>query len=184
MAFARGRHVFMKPHYNIGKKVKGIYPRPGKSGITWYIEYKHKGIRYREAIGPSKRDAEAAYMARMTDIHNGKFFDKRTDSKITFDDFCDTYYSTHIRLKAEGTRERFLHTVKGLKKYFSGYLMTEITAKHIKQYQADRLEEKARNKETRISPSTVNREIAIIRNMFNMGIEWGSSVKIIGRFRI
>ena len=164
----------MKPQ--IGKKIKGVYPRPGKNGITWYIEYKYKGMRYREAIGPSKQDAEAAYMARMTDINNGKFFDKRIEKSITFSDFCDTYYNTHMRLKAPGTATRFLDAVKRLKRYFSGYLMTEITAKHIKQYQVKRLEELAHNKKTNVSPSTINREIAIIRNMFNMGIEWGDFV--------
>ena len=164
----------MKPQ--IGRKIKGVYPRSGKNGITWYIEYKYKGMRYREAIGPSKRDAEAAYMARMTDINNGKFFDKRIEKSITFSDFCDTYYNTHMRLKAPGTAARFLDAVKRLKRYFSGYLMTEITAKHIKQYQAKRLDELAHNKKTNVSPSTINREIAIIRNMFNMGIEWGDFI--------
>ena len=164
----------MKPQ--VGKKIKGVYPRSGKSGITWYIEYKYKGMRYREAIGPSKRDAEAAYMARMTDINNGKFFDKRIEKSITLNDFCDTYYNIHMRLKAPGTAARFLDAVKRLKRYFSGYLMTEITAKHIKQYQVKRLEELAHNKKTNVSPSTVNREIAIIRNMFNMGIEWGDFI--------
>lgn len=160
----------------IKKKIKGVYPRSGKRGVTWYIEYVYKGSRYREAIGPSKRDAEAAYMARMTDIHNGKFFDVRKEKDIIFDDFCDTYYNTHMRLKSQGTQDRFMLTVKTLKKYFSGYVMSEITSKHIKQYQATRLEQLAHGRKTKISPSTVNREVAVLRNMFNRGIEWGDFV--------
>jgi len=151
----------------------GVYKR----GDSWWILYYVNGERKREPGGHSKREAEAKLGKVKGEIFEGKYFDKRRiDKKITFSEFCDTYYNTHMRLKASGTAERFLHTVKRLKQYFSGYLMSEITAKHIKQYQAKRLEEAAHNKKTNISPSTVNREIAIIRNMFNMGIEWGDFV--------
>lgn len=150
----------------------GVYRR----GDSWWILYYLDGMRKRRPGGHSKKEAEALLGKVKKEIFEGKYFEKRIDAKITFADFCDTYYNTHMQLKAPGTKDRYLQTVKGLKKYFSNYLMAEITSKHIKQYQIKRLEETARGKKTKISPSTVNREVAVLRNMFNMGIQWGDFV--------
>jgi integrase len=54
--------------------------------------------------------------------------------------------------------------------------MDEITAKLVAEYRTARLSEKAKSKLTNVSPSTVNREIELLRSMFNRAVEWGDAL--------
>jgi integrase len=77
----------------------GLFKRPNKDGpATWCIQYFANGKRVREAIGPSKREAEIVLGKRKTAIREGKFFDVRKETNIAFGPLCDRYLKEHAAL--------------------------------------------------------------------------------------
>jgi hypothetical protein len=53
----------------------GLYRRFNKNGtITWSVQYFHDGVRHREAVGPSKREAELVLGKKQAAIREHKFF--------------------------------------------------------------------------------------------------------------
>jgi integrase len=55
--------------------------------------------------------------------------------------------------------------------------VAEITGQRIAQYEKDRVGEAAR-RERRLTPSTINRELAILRHMLRLAEEWGYLAKV------
>lgn len=144
---------------------------------TWEILYYYKGERRRETGGRSKREAEAKLAKRKAEIFEGKYFDIKNSKRVRFTTFCETFYNTHVRLKSANYIALYGYLTIPLKRFFSDYYMDDITTKHIAEYRAMRLSEKAKDKLTNVSPSTVNREIELLRSMFNRAVEWGDALK-------
>ena len=76
----------------------GLYKRRGKEGSTWCIQYFTHGKRIREAIGPSKRQAELVLAKRKAEIREGRFFDTRKESTLTLPALIDRYLTEYSSL--------------------------------------------------------------------------------------
>ena len=138
----------------------GIYKVKGKKKESWYIDLYVDGRRKRRAIG-SEKDAENALIATKADILRGEF---RFKSKIRKDlkDFSDEYLEYAKVNKRSWTRDEI--ALEHLKSFFKGKILSKISARDIEDYKQKRLE--------KVKPPTVNRELAILKHMFNLAIKW------------
>lgn len=139
-----------------------IYQR----GENWYIDFRFKGQRIRESIGPSRRDAEKVIAKRKTEIIENRFLDIRKDPEpVTFHDFAKEYLQWAKANKKSSTYSRDLYTVRVFDKEFEGKNIQDLTTWQIEKYKTKRKEN--------LNCATVNRELAILKHMFSKAIEWG-----------
>lgn len=126
----------------------------------YYIDFYADGRRTRKAIG-SKRDAENALTAVKADILRGEFRFKR-ETRKRFEDFAGEYLEYAKANKRSWARDEI--TLKHLKSFFKEKLLSKITPKDIEDYKRERLE--------KVKPPTINRELAILKFMFNLARRW------------
>ena len=126
----------------------------------WYIDYYFAGRRIRKKIG-SKRDAENALAAVKADILRGEFRFKR-EKKIHFENFAAEYLEYARANKRSWERDKII--LKRLGSFFEGRLFSKITPRDIESYKQERL--------TQVKPSTINRELALLKHMFNLAKKW------------
>jgi hypothetical protein len=65
----------------------GVYKR----GDVWYIDFYVGGKRMKEAVGPKKKEAEAALGKILGLIREGRYFDAKKIKPITFDDMATKF---------------------------------------------------------------------------------------------
>ena len=95
----------------------GLYKRRGKAGTTWCIQCFAHGKRVREAVGPSKRQAELVLAKRKADIREGRYF-APTEKPLAFSVLADRYLKEHASLhKRPRSYLRNVASAKVLKSY-------------------------------------------------------------------
>ena len=139
-------------------KRNGVYQR----GKVWWIDYSYHGKRIREPAGQNKTEAKNMLDVRKADILRGEFRIKKKTEKWTFQEMVDFY----LKEKAEKRSLRRDRTsLKHLIPEFEKYRIDQISSLDIEEYQTKRKKDRM--------PATVNRELALLRHMFNMAIKKG-----------
>src|SRR5262249_954005 len=151
-----------------GETHMGLYKRQTHAGMTWCIQYFANGRRVREAIGPSKRQAELVLAKRKADIREGRYFDTHKEKPLAFSVLADRYLKEHAAIHQKPrSYQRNVSSTKVLKSYFGDLLVKNITQAEIHSYTLARIEEgKAAN--------TVNAEIGHLGNLFT----WAMKMKL------
>ena len=150
-----------------------VRKRPGKKGVTYYLDYRLNGCRIVESLGRvTKRQAELIMAQRQREIAEGKFPIIKDYKKTSFFDICDEFLEWSRAHKRSYIRDEGL--VKNLKSYFGNIPLYQITRRRAEEYQAWRVNQRKRNGRP-ISPATVNREIAVLKRIINKAIEWGKA---------
>jgi integrase len=156
----------------------GVFQKSG----NWFIDYRlPNGKRRQEKIGTSKKLAETVLQKRKVAIAEGKFLDLVKNEKITFEAFAKEYLALHSRPHKKTWVTDEYH-FKDLERFFGGKYLFAITAQDIEHFKAERLKERIgkerigkekKGEEKFVSTSTVNRQLATLRNMFNKAVSWG-----------
>ncbi|MBI2485837.1 MAG: site-specific integrase [Deltaproteobacteria bacterium] len=145
--------------------VMGVYQK----GNRWYIDYYlPEGRRKREVVGHTKKVsktvAEKALKARIGEIVQGKFSLEKANKPALFDRLVERYLEyardNHRAYKRDVTIS------KVLLKFFNKILLGNITSWHVEKIKSHR---KGEGK----SLSTINRELTVLKRVFNLGIQWG-----------
>jgi len=124
-----------------------------KKGKNWYIDYYVNGRRKRECIGPSKKLAETVLHKRKIEIAEGKYLDNNRREKVKFEEMA--------RLFLEYSRVN----KKSWKRDCQNRYINEIDLLSVEKYKMQRLR--------KVSPATVNREVACLKSLLNKAVEWG-----------
>lgn len=140
-----------------------VYQR--EKGGNWYVDYTYQGRRFREMIGTSKKMAESVLAKRISEAVEGRHLDMAKDVRIQFDDFCELYRKNHIESN-QRTGNSHRNGLKKLKFFFGKKIFSDIKTMDIERYKQARLLEK-------VAPSTINRDLALLRSMCNRSVEWG-----------
>jgi len=139
-----------------------IYQR----GKNFYIDFRFKGKRIRECIGPSRKDAEKVIAKRKTEIIENKYLDIRKDPEpIKFHEFAKEYLEWGRVNHKPSSRVRELSNMRTLEVAFNNKNIHEITVWDIEKWKVKRKGE--------VKPSSVNRELATLKGMLNKAVEWG-----------
>jgi integrase len=137
-------------------------------GNRWYLDYYlPDGRRKREVVGHVNRVtrsiAEKALKVRIAEIVQGRFNIESTKKPIVFDHLMEKYLewakSHHRRA------DRDLAASKPLLSFFGGKQIGDLNLWLIEKYKAKRKDEGKK-------PETVNKELSILRRMFNLAVEW------------
>ena len=136
----------------------GIYRR----GDVWWIDYydkKHE--RMQESSHSSiKRDAEELLTLRKSEIFRGTY---KRPVKTIFGQFGERYMEYAKANKRSWLRDEQM--LKKLENFFgSERELSEISPAEVEGYKLSRRKE--------VSGSTVNRELALLKRMFNLAIDW------------
>ena len=133
---------------------------------NYFLDYYLGGRRVREWIGRNKRLAVTVMGKRRTEMAEGKHLGRRTVRRVTFRQYAEEYRKIYsVRKKSE---ERDRSSLKALMPVFGDLYLDAITAEMVHGYQTDRL---GAGK----MPATVNRELALLKTMFNRAIESGKA---------
>ncbi len=139
-----------------------MYSRNG----NWITEFYHQGIRYKKALGAgiSKTVAKEREAKFKQEVREGKHQQKAR--RIKFEVFADKYLD-HARInKRPQSARRNEVSIKQLMPFFKGQLIGSINPFQVEQYKKARRDGGA-------SPATVNRDVACLRNMMNIAVNWG-----------
>ncbi len=135
-----------------------------KRNKTYYIQYYSQGRRYREAIGTNHELARRVLAKRQGEIAEGKFLEIRRPA-VKFDRLCEIYLEWSRGNKKSWQSDQTI--INRLTKVFSGKKLGEITVLDVERYKALRIET--------VSPATTNREVALLKHMFNKAVTWNMS---------
>jgi len=135
-----------------------------KKGTNWYIDYYVQGRRKREKIGPSKAQARVVLQKRKVQIAEGKFLDVHRYEKIKFEDMARTYLEAYSRPNKKSSRRDSI-SIKHLVAFFANKYVHEMRALDVEKYKIQRLQ--------KVSPATVNRELACLKHIYTKAKEWG-----------
>jgi len=143
-------------------KDRGLFKRRNK----WCIQYFYNGKRYRETVGESKTEAREALAARKTQIKEGKFFDMKKRAKyITWEELVDRFKEFAKNSVKPKTFRGYLDNIANFTTYAKGKPINQITAWLVEKFKNDR-------KKHGLKPSTINRDLACLKRMFNMAMKW------------
>ena len=142
-----------------------VYKRPDRPADSfWWIEFRDESKRKRrERVGPSKRQAQDLLSQRLVEVRDRKYAPAKVAADTLFRDVALLY----IRDVAPGLMSRA--RVAGIARTWIDHLgpirLRELTPQVVQAYQAKRARER--------TPATVNREIAGLKRICNLAIEWG-----------
>lgn len=135
-----------------------------KNGNYWIDFYLKNGRRKREKIGPNWRLAQAVLAKRKVEVAENKYLDVKKEKKIKFRDFAVTFMENHSKPNKKSWRSSDEKYLRNLVPEFGEKYLYEIDSIMIEQYKAER-------KKT-VSAASVNREVALLKCMFNRAIDW------------
>jgi integrase len=157
-----------------------------KNGTVIYCidYYDPKGRRRMEHVGPDREKAERRYRTRLDQIEEGTWVDPRlqkrkekenaeTEEKrrILFKDFCwGKFNDWHISKLRRPTKPH-VH-MRILCAEFGEKHLDEIVAEDVARFQMKRLDTVSKRTGRRLSKTSVNADIRILRILFNKAVEW------------
>jgi integrase len=134
-------------------------------GHVWYVDYSFNGQRVRKKVGTSKKMAEAVLKDVEVKKIKGEFLGVTELKKVVFEKLCAEYLEYSKANKTKESYVRDITSLNALSKKFKGIMVSMISAWDLEQYKNMRVK--------KVTPSSVNRELAFIKHMFNKAVEWG-----------
>ncbi len=152
--------------------MKHIYKR----GDSWYYQFTVKGKRFQGSIGDVSRAiaGEVAEKKRVEALE-GKLVERPIKSpllgrhdaeKDQFSDAAGEYMAYYNQNHKPSSTDRWRSALLHLCRAFGSKRLDEISPFALESYKAER-------KGAGAADATVNRELACLRNLYNMGIKWG-----------
>jgi len=141
----------------------------------WWVCWKcRRGHRHREKIGP-RALAKERYRERRTQARLNGFCleaERQKHGPVLFMDLTARWMKDHATVtKRSWTTDR--HRIETLKPLFGGKSLSEITPDLVDRHRAERLRSHRPGSKSLISPTTVNKEVALLKAMLNKAITWG-----------
>jgi len=141
---------------------RNLFSREGK----WYLDFTYKGKRIRQFGGYTKEQARNALAKIRIDLLDRRLGFRKPyhDGDINFAKFADEFLANYCK-QNKRSWDRDELSLNNMKPFFKGATLQAIGPEDVERYKAKRKAE--------VSPSTVNRELACLKTMFNKAVEWG-----------
>ena len=146
-----------------------VYKRETKDGrIRWYLDYRDETGRRIQRLALNAQTLEEAEIALQTETRRA--FDRahgvKEQKRIVFNDFSAIYPDNYAKPNKRSWICDDYCLDAQLKPHFGKLDLREITPLDLEAYRAKRLK-------AGIKKSTSNREMALLKKMFNLAIDWG-----------
>lgn len=141
------------------------YGRDKRTDTAWWIRYRDAtGRDRRERIGPSKRQAEEVLALRVAAVVEGTKLPPKRDGVKLFSEFAAEYMAVH------GQRLGWAYNVAFIIRHWEKHLgprcrLKDISVRSIEAFRAKRLADG-------IKTTTVNRNLAVLKRLLNVAIDW------------
>ncbi len=137
----------------------------------WQMRFTVNGKKIRmSSKTTNKKIAQKIYDKIKGQIAEGSFQITPERTRLNFDEMVDEFLEKHSKVE-KASYERDMYIGKNLKKYFKSTPLDQITPYDIKCWRQWRCKHTT-NKGTLVSKATLNRELAFMKTMFNMAVEW------------
>lgn len=134
----------------------------------WIIDFTCKGRRVIRVIGENKKEAEEAMALIKADILRERYGFARSVQNIRFEEFAEEYDKLHCKKKRSWKRDKT--SLKNLEAFFKGKGLASITPDLIEKY-------KIKREKDGLAPASINRELALLKNLYTKAVEWGKTEK-------
>ncbi|MFC2170269.1 tyrosine-type recombinase/integrase [Acidobacteriota bacterium] len=156
-----------------GKKIRwnygfgSVYIRKTKEGkVRWYAEYYSERKRTREVIKNAQSRAEAVlYLQEKVAEAFNHVHGTQEKKPMSFLELSGCYLKDYAKLYKKSWKADLSRLETSLKPFFGRMKLNEISPFHIEKYRAERLGKG-------VSKSTINRELALMKKMYNLAIDW------------
>src|ERR1043166_6176543 len=133
-----------------------------RRGRIWYADFYVQGKRVQESTGTTnQREAQKFYALRLADVERGAYVKPR---KVTLSEFGEQYLDFAKVNKRSWLRDEQI--LEHLDEFFGAVLLKDIGPLNVEQYKQARI--------AVVSPATVNREVALLKHLFNLAERWGA----------
>ena len=159
----------MSPKGNTWKYPFGsVYFRLTKTGIKrWYIYYRSDEERKRECVkgAQTRADALKVLQAKVVDLFREKHGFNRLQKRTKLKEFAGVYIESYAKVNKRTWRDD-VYTIGKFEKFFGDSYLQDITILDIEKFKASRLKDG-------VTGSSINRNLALLKKMFNLAIDWG-----------
>ncbi len=142
----------------------GLYKR----GQVWWMSFTYNG-RYvrRSTETDNKKIAEKVFFKVMTEIAEGRWFEKMPGEDKTFKEMMQKYMKEYSkRNKSLKSHIRDKSVSDHLTNFFGDFTLSKISPKLVSEYKTERRGKGA-------APATVNKELTVMSHAFNLAVkEW------------
>jgi integrase len=161
--FEKGKSFCGRCETDLRKKGTKKQVRPDAS---FWNDFQVNGKAKREKVEGGIEEARRIEAERKTDVNRGAY----CDPCITFRELSLDYFESE-RVKALKTYEDTMRKCKTVIEEFGDKRVSRITATMVENYQQRRIKQNSkRRKGEKISHAQVNRELAFMKAIFNLGI--------------
>jgi integrase len=137
-----------------------LYQR-GKKGV-YYADYSADGKRIQESTGTAnRREAEKFLALRVSEVQRGVFV---KPVNTTLPELGEKYIEDEAKLHKRSWK-RDVQMLGNLQAFFGSARLRDITPRRVVDYQQERVKA--------VCPATSNREMALLKHMFNVAERWG-----------
>jgi integrase len=139
----------------------------------WCYEFRCNNRRVRRVVGLARIDAEEAMHREFDRVKRERFGLARDRKEIRFDVFADEFIEKYAKAnKKSWSRDET--SLGHLKPFFKDRLLSEIFPDQVADYIAQRKKavRLVKKHPVPISPSTVNRELALLKTILAKAVEW------------
>lgn len=139
-----------------------IYRIKGKKADRWYVDFYNGGQRIRQVLG-SRKDAEDAETLIKASSLRGEL-QRFKKNKMSLKELCEKYLG-YQRVNGKRSVARDVIITNSFMRHFKHENIVQINPLKLEEYKKKRLEDGVKS-------STVNRELACIKHMFNLACRW------------
>jgi len=142
-----------------------IYCKLRKDGTkAWFYDFMYKGQKYYGRGGTTRSQALRTQEKIRTEVINGEYELKRNIGNPTLEKFSEKFLECITKHRSY---ERYVILVMHLNKFVGNRKLMSIRPVDIEHYKTWR---------KGVSNATINREIACLRRMYNLAIQWGDAI--------
>jgi integrase len=162
------------------KKAPGLCPKCCAPLIylkNWYFQYQFRGTRYPQVGGPTKQVAAAALQRKLLDIYEKKHGIAKEPSTpwLTAKGQFLEWTRTNLKPGSHDMYTTCLANIERIEPSFERMTLDEIESGDVENYKTKRLNTIRGNgknvEKKKVSPATVNREIASIKRLLSWATE-------------
>jgi len=146
-----------------------------RRGRIWWFNFYVEGIRYQESTGATTRDeALQAESVRKGELASGQA-ERRKSHQPGFIDFANKEFEPWCAVEHKdrpSTYSRYMRSIKALSNFFGDLSLRSISAGDVERYKIRRSQQPRKHaRDGRlVSPAAVNRDLAVLRILFNYAI--------------
>lgn len=147
-----------------------------KRGGVWWYDIHVRGVRIRETTGLTSRAAAArAEALRKADLIQGQRECSSGDPSPTFQEFAlkeFASWSENEHREHPSTHERYMRSIKVLNRFFGHRALDTLSTADAENFKISRSREARKNAKggRLVTPTAVNRDLAVLRILFNLAI--------------